>query len=105
MSVFFAGALAFRHLAGSVSGYVVTLMPNDATGYMAQDAPAAPISSSALRFPLGAALQYLLEPQRFDRVQSRRFSRGVISEEDPNRHREDNGSDNRHRRNQNCPAQ
>jgi hypothetical protein len=50
MSVFFAGALAFRHLAGSVSGFVVTLMPNDATGYMAQDAPAAPISSSALRF-------------------------------------------------------
>lgn len=50
-------------------------------------------------------LQSLLKTQCFDRVQPRRFSRRIIPEKDSNRHREDNGSDNRHRRNQNCPAQ
>jgi hypothetical protein len=42
MSVFFAGALAFRHFGCSVSGFVVTLMPNEATRYMAQESSSSP---------------------------------------------------------------
>jgi hypothetical protein len=49
MSVFFAGALAFRHFGCSVSGFVVTLMPNEATRYMAQDALADPSAAAAHR--------------------------------------------------------